>query len=145
MFCGRDLWWTIPLHIFHWSCWDTLWIPNDHMDLCQAPCVQVPVFSRHRGHMVSLDQSQALFTKSTANKDWYLPVPTYGSTWVVLWLLFFRSAPSTLPNKWSTLQGFGESLVVRLYSEIDHLRLSIEAQCVIALLRLGDCHGSYRL
>ncbi len=26
MFCGRDLWWTIPLHIFHWSCWDTLWI-----------------------------------------------------------------------------------------------------------------------
>ncbi len=29
MFCGRDLWWTIPLHIFHWSCWDTLWIPND--------------------------------------------------------------------------------------------------------------------
>ncbi len=24
MFCGRDLWWIIPLHIFHWSCWDTL-------------------------------------------------------------------------------------------------------------------------
>ncbi len=20
MFCGQDLWWTIPLHIFHWSC-----------------------------------------------------------------------------------------------------------------------------
>ena len=40
MFCGQDLWWTMPLHIFHWSCWDTLWIPKDHMDLCQTPCVQ---------------------------------------------------------------------------------------------------------
>ncbi len=30
MFCGRDLWWTIPLHIFHWSCWDTHWIPKNH-------------------------------------------------------------------------------------------------------------------
>ncbi len=35
---------------------------------------------------------------------------------------------------------FGESLVVTLYSEIDHIHLSIEAQCVIALLPLGDCH-----
>ncbi len=35
---------------------------------------------------------------------------------------------------------FGESLVVRLYSEIDHLYLSIEAQCVSHLLPSGDCH-----
>ena len=42
MFGGQDLWWTIPLHIFHWSCWDTIWIPNDHMDLCQTHCKQVP-------------------------------------------------------------------------------------------------------
>ncbi len=35
---------------------------------------------------------------------------------------------------------FGESLVVRLYSEIDHLHLSIEAQCDSHLLPLGDCH-----
>ncbi len=35
---------------------------------------------------------------------------------------------------------FGESLVVRLYSEIDHLHLIIEAQCVSHLLPLGDCH-----
>ncbi len=35
---------------------------------------------------------------------------------------------------------FGESLVVRLYSEIDHLHLSIEAQCVSHHLLLGDCH-----
>ncbi len=31
--------------------------------------------------------------------------PTYGSTWVVLWLLSFRSPPSTFPNKRSTLKG----------------------------------------
>ncbi len=55
MFCGRDLWWTIPLHIFHWSCWDTL--------------------------------------------------------------------------------------VFRLYSEIDHLHLSSEAKCVSHLFPLGDCHN----
>ncbi len=34
----------------------TLWIINDHMDLCQTPCVQVPEFFRHWGHVVSLDQ-----------------------------------------------------------------------------------------
>ncbi len=63
MFCGRDLWWTIPLHIFHWSCLDNLWIPNNHMDLCQTLCVQVPVFSPHWGHMVNLDQSQTSLHK----------------------------------------------------------------------------------
>ncbi len=35
---------------------------------------------------------------------------------------------------------FGESRVVRLYSKIDHLHHSIEAQCVTTLLPLGDCH-----
>ena len=35
MFCNQDLWWAIPFHIFHWLSWDTLWIPNDHMDLSQ--------------------------------------------------------------------------------------------------------------
>ncbi len=74
MFCGRDLWWTIPLHIFHWSFWDTLWIPNDH--IC-------------------------------------------------------RSAPSTFLFR----VHFGESLVFRLYSEIDHLLL----RSVSHLLPLGDC------
>ncbi len=82
MFCGRDLWWAIPLHIFHWSCWDTIWIPIDHMDLCQTHCKQVPDFFRLWGHMVN---------------GW--------STWVVLWLLFFRSAPSTFPNKRSAHRG----------------------------------------
>ncbi len=134
MFCGRDLWWTIPLHIFHWSCWDTFWIPKDHMDLSQIPCVQVPVVSRYRDHVVNLDQSQSSL------RNIRLPVPTYGSTWVVIWLLFCRSAPPTLINSPLFRVRFRESLVVRLYSEIDHLHLSSEAQCVSNLLPLGDCH-----
>ncbi len=35
---------------------------------------------------------------------------------------------------------FGESLVVRVYSEIDHIHLSSEAQCVRHLLPQVDCH-----
>ncbi len=31
-------------------------------------------------------------------------------------------------------------MLVQLYSEIDHLHLSSEAQCVSHLLPLGDCH-----
>ncbi len=38
---------------------------------------------------------------------------------------------------------FQESLVVRLYAEIDQIHLSIEAQCVTTLLPLGDCHRSH--
>ena len=33
--------------------------------------------------------------------------------------------------------------VLRLYSEIDHLHLSIEAQCVSHLLPPGDCHNNH--
>ncbi len=35
---------------------------------------------------------------------------------------------------------FGESLVIRLYSEIDHIHLSSEAQCVSHLYPQVDCH-----
>ncbi len=35
---------------------------------------------------------------------------------------------------------FGESLLVRLYSEIDHIHLSSEAQCVSHLYPQVDCH-----
>ncbi len=38
------------------------------------------------------------------------------------------------------LYHFGESLVVRLYSEIDHIHLSSEAQCVSHLYPQVDCH-----
>ncbi len=35
---------------------------------------------------------------------------------------------------------FGESLVIRLHSEIDHIHLSSEAQCVSHLYPQVDCH-----
>ena len=52
-------------------------------------------------------------------------------TWVVLWLFRFRSTPqrSLIYGPLSRVL-FGESLVNRLYSEIDQIHLSIEAQCV---------------
>ncbi len=52
-------------------------------------------------------------------------------TWVVLWLFCFRSTPqrSLIHGPLSRVL-FGESLVVRLYTEIDQTYLSIEAQCV---------------
>ncbi len=63
------------------------------------------LWTNHRRCYISLwcpwESSHVYF----ANKNWLLPVPTYRSTWVVLWLLFFRSAPSMFPNKWSTHRG----------------------------------------
>ena len=40
---------------------------------------------------------------------------------------------------------FWESLVIRLYSEIDQIHLSIEAQSDTACLPMGDCHKIYHL
>ncbi len=61
--------------------------------LCQAHCKQVPEFSRH-------SESDLITLASSIP-----PVPTYASIWVVFWLLFFRSAPSTFPDTWSTFKG----------------------------------------
>ncbi len=98
MFCGQDLWCTMPLHIFHWSCWDTLWIPNDHMDLCQTPCVQVP---------------------------YYLPTGLHG---LCFGCCFSGPLPlRSLINGPSIGVCFRESLVIRLHTEIDQIHLGIEA------------------
>ncbi len=35
------------------TCWDTIWIPNDHMDLCQTHCRQVPDLPPTWGHVVN--------------------------------------------------------------------------------------------
>ncbi len=136
----------------------TLWIPNDHMDLSQTPCVQVPVFSCHRGHVVSLDQSQALLRKFSVPAaespflDHQLPIkigafrflPT-GLQGLCFGYCFAGPLPlRSLTNGPLFMVHFGESLVIRLYSEIDHLHLSIEAQCVSHLLPLGDCHMGTR-
>ena len=144
MFCGQCLWWAMPPNKNHGSAWNTIWVSTDRMNLCQTHYKQVPDFSRApesgQGHMVRLDQSQASEINSQYN--WLSPVPAFGSTWVVLLLLFFRSAPSTFPNK---RVHFRESLVIRFYSEIDQIHLSNEAQCVIACLPLGDCHNTLKM
>ncbi len=49
-----------------------------------------------------------------------------------------------LDHFWDTLWIPTESLVVRLYSEIDHIHLSSEAQCVSHHLPQVDCHNTKR-
>ncbi len=113
---------------FYWSSYDTLRIPTDQVSLSQT--LRCPGQAMGAGVL-----------RSAANQDWYLPVPTYGSTWVVLWLLFCRSAPSTFPVTWSTLTGpFRGVPSLRSYSKIDHIHLSSEAQCVSHHLPQVDCH-----
>ena len=90
--------------------------------------------SRHGDHVINFSQSASLFSLS------FKPMPInigtyniqpYRCTWVVLWLFCFRSTPqrSLIYGPLSRVL-FGESLVNRLYSEIDQIHLSIEAQCV---------------
>ena len=78
MFCGQCLWWVMPPNEIHGSSWNTIRVSIDHMDLCQTHCKQVPDFSRAprsgRGHV------------GNSQYNWLPLVPTYGSTWVVLWL-----------------------------------------------------------
>ncbi len=111
------------------------------MDLSQTPCVKVPVVSCHRDHVVNLDQSQSLLRSS------YLP---YLRVYMGCALAFVFAGPlplRSLKNGLLFRVHFGESLVVRLYSEIDHLHLSIEAECVshllptsVNLVSLEQCH-----
>ncbi len=76
-------------------------------------------------------------------------------TWVVLWLFCFRSTPqrSLIHGPLSKVL-FGESLVNRVYSEIDQTYLSIEAQCVshyyprwtaTVIKATSDNHGCQKL
>ncbi len=75
------------------------------------------------------------------------PGPAFWSIRVVLWLLFFRSAPSSFPQGRGYLLGacFGESLVIRLHSEIDQIHLSIEAQCDHLFYQWVYLNGSWLL
>ncbi len=93
VFCGRNLCWTIIFSI------DRVGIPFGFQTIRWT-------LARH-----------------LVSRCLYLPIPTYGSTWVVLWLLFFRSAPAlhSLTNGPLLRVRFKESLVVRLYSEIDQI------------------------
>ncbi len=99
-----DLWWTIPL------------CPG-------ALCIYLIIFGIPFG-------SQPIKSALARHSGVQVPVvpATYGSTWVVLWLLFCRSALCSLSHGPLSRVHFGESLVVRLYSEIDHIHLSSEVQ-----------------
>ncbi len=93
MFCGQDLWWAIPLHI--------------SIDRVGIPIGFQPIIWTFVRHTVSRCLIFPIFEImwSVCHQDWLLPVPTYGSRWVVLWLLFFRSAPSKFHSKRSTHRG----------------------------------------
>ncbi len=56
------------------------------------------------------------------------PVPIYGSIWVVLWLLFFRSAPSTFPQRTGHLFGAisGSPYPFRLHSKLARTILALK-------------------
>ncbi len=73
-------------------------------------------------------------------------VPTYGSTWVVLWLLFCRSAPSAFPDTWSTLKGpFRGVPSHRLYSEIDHISYQNKSVAFYVVLDVEALYSSIPL
>ncbi len=62
---------------------------------------------------------------------WTIPIRILlGQFWDNLWI----------PHDQASLSHFGESLIVRLYSEIDQIHLSSEAQCVSHQLPQVDCH-----
>ena len=47
--CGYGtfcLWWAMPPNKSHRSGWDTIWVPADHVNLCQTHCKQVPDYLR---------------------------------------------------------------------------------------------------
>ncbi len=107
-----DLWWAIPFRISLDQFWDTLWIPYDQASPSQTHRCPGACGSRESDHVIIFDQ----------------PTGEHG-------LCFGSCFSGPLPLR-SLILGplsrvhFGESLVVRVYSEIDHTYLSIEAQCV---------------
>ncbi len=103
MFCGRDMWWTIPLHIFHWSCWDTQKLTISTL-------------------AVKLSVSAIFYPWVTAT-NWLSHILGRRS-----WLSGYLGL-SMLVQNFLWLPYFWESLVFRLHSKIGQIHLSIEAQC----------------
>ncbi len=128
-----DLWWTIPLRILLGQFWDTFRIPPD----------QVSPGQTHRC-------PGAFGSRSVCGQicyGLYTPVSCLacGEANIIHGLCFGFYLSGPLPQR-SLLHGplsrvhFGESLVIRLHSEIDQIHLSSEAQCVSHHLPLVDCH-----
>ncbi len=111
-----DLWLTIPFRILLGQFWDTLRIPHDQANPSQTHRCPGVFGSRQSDHVIIIGTYHIL------------PMGIHG-------LCFGYCFSGPLPLR-SLILGplsrvhFGESLVIRLYSEIDHTYLSIEAQCV---------------
>ncbi len=88
---------------FHWSCWDTIWIPPDHMDLCQTHrncrLAGVRIFRKRHHRTVKVCPKGTLIYGEIsylkiANKIGpfqFLPTGQHG---LCFWLNRSRSAPS---------------------------------------------------
>ncbi len=90
--------------------------------------------SRQSDHVITFGQSQSLLCNCSAksgNQYWHLSYPALQVYMGCALAICFRSTPqhSLILGPLSRVH-FGESLVNRLYSEIDHTYLTIEAQCV---------------
>ncbi len=103
-----DLWKTIPFRVL-----------LGHFGIPIGSLTIKPALARHTGVRRVFGSRQS---------DHIQP---HRCTWVVIWLFCFRSTPqrSLIYGPLSRVL-FGESLVNRLYSEIDQIHLSIEVQCV---------------
>ncbi len=121
-----DLWWAIPFRILLDQFRDTLWMPHDQASPSQTHRCPGACGSRQSDHVIIFDQSQG----APINIGTYhiQPAGVHG-------LCFGYCFSGPLPLR-SLILGhlsrvhFGDSLIVRFYSEIDHTYLSIEAQCV---------------
>ncbi len=115
-----DLWWTIPFRVL-----------LGHFGVPIVSLTIKPTLARHTGvrRVFGSRQSDHVITFGQSQSTYH--IQPLRCTWVVLWLFCFRSTPqrSLILSPLSRVH-FGESLVKRLYSEIDHTYLSIEAQCV---------------
>ncbi len=94
-----DLWWNIPFHAL-----------LDHFGIPIGSLTIKSTLARHTG-------VRRVCVSRQPNR----------CTWVVLWLFCFRSTPkrSLILGPLSRVH-VGESLVVRLYSEIDHIHLAVK-------------------
>ncbi len=104
---------------FAWSFWDNLWIPYDQVSPSQTfRCPDVCDFP----------------PKGTRSQICQLKlVPSISYLRVYMGLHSLSHGPLSSVH-------FGESLVIRLHSEIGHIHLSSEAQCVSHLYPQVDCH-----
>ncbi len=108
-----DLWWVLQTACSKWvqlehqkSCFKLKLGPlSDTLQVgaCLFPPFQISKLLSSMMTLHSLISKYYQWSKSTnhymLNTRSIPPVPTFGSIWVVLWLLFFRSASSTFPQK----------------------------------------------